>query len=437
MNVSKLKKAIRLCRRSGITSFTWGHRGVGKSQSHAQVAKEDGIGFIDMRLSQCEASDLRGLPKAENGLTVYLPPADLPQGHAETDKCPACDPKFDAKKTPIRQRNFCKGILFLDELNRAEDDVLQAAFQLVLDRAVGDYQLPIGWSVHAAGNYSEGYQVNRFQDPAFINRFCHFDLSTTGDAALTDWVNYMTGKTGDNTIIQFCSFDPTRLDGAVKGERGFTVTPSRRSWEMVSRVLKVLEDKDGKDLEDVKLDVLTGLLGMEIATQFANFTCSITPQDILDNGITDANKTKLESICADAKVGRGQMLGLTWGIASNAKLRKTQKAVDHTYDFMEWIANNHNRDLAVSLGHAVMGYDFEGKNSEGKDNMRSLLTNPELAKLLLPRVLEQVTGPSWIATLMSRPKLHELMTRVAWYGVKASKPAEETDDKKTKAKKAK
>ena len=174
MNVTNIKKAILLCRDSGITSFLWGHRGLGKSSLHEQIARSTAWGFINMRCSQMEASDLRGLPDKENGMTVYRHPADLPHGHEDEDTCPACyfEKNPEAKKEDgipreiflidgdekqiLQEGAYCKGLLFLDEINRAEDDVLQAGFELVLDYKVGQYRVPKGWSVHCAGNYMDG-----------------------------------------------------------------------------------------------------------------------------------------------------------------------------------------------------------------------------------------------------------------------------------------
>ena len=59
--ISTLKEAIKICRAANVTPFIWGHRGLGKSSLVKQVAAENGWGFIDMRCSQLEASDIRGL----------------------------------------------------------------------------------------------------------------------------------------------------------------------------------------------------------------------------------------------------------------------------------------------------------------------------------------------------------------------------------------
>ena len=78
--VNVIKDSVLLCGKAGITPFIWGHRGLGKSSVVRQTAADNNMGFIDMRASQMEASDLRGLPDRQDGRTVFLPPADMPRG---------------------------------------------------------------------------------------------------------------------------------------------------------------------------------------------------------------------------------------------------------------------------------------------------------------------------------------------------------------------
>ena len=109
----------------------WGPPGVGKSQMIAQVAQHNQVNLIDIRLSQMEPSDLRGIPFRKDELVEWAIPAMLP----------------DAK------RHGQAGILFLDEITSAPPSVSAAAYQLILDRRLGNYQVPEGWVIIAAGNY--------------------------------------------------------------------------------------------------------------------------------------------------------------------------------------------------------------------------------------------------------------------------------------------
>jgi MoxR-like ATPase len=246
--IKVIKRAIQICREAGVTPFLWGHRGMGKSSLVRQLAEDRGWGFVDLRCSQLEAADLRGLPyRGDDGRTHFLPPADLPVGDLTADEASRLlgpedrsDPKAHAawqRRQRELQTRLSEGILFLDELNRAADDVLHASFQLVLDRAVGEYVIPQGWSVVAAGNFAEGYSVNNFDDPAFLDRFAHLVLST-GQATAGEWVTWMRqthGAVADD-VLHFAMADLKHLYGNSKGGLGFTVQPSPRSWDAAVRV---------------------------------------------------------------------------------------------------------------------------------------------------------------------------------------------------------
>jgi len=63
----ELKNVLKICYEKQISIFLWGACGIGKSSIVKDVAKELGISIIDVRISQLEPSDLRGLPKIDNG----------------------------------------------------------------------------------------------------------------------------------------------------------------------------------------------------------------------------------------------------------------------------------------------------------------------------------------------------------------------------------
>lgn len=443
MNVTHLKAALILCRNAGVTPWVWGHRGVGKSSSVRQLSHERNMGWRDMRASQLEASDFRGLPDKVDGRTVYYPPEDLPYGEfkcleceasrgpctfgengsyayspAMPDKCPNGHANKDGKTVIVLH----EGLLFLDELNRADDDVLQASFQLVLDRCIGRYKLPTGWTVVAAGNYSEGYSVNNFDDPAFLDRFCHLQL-TPGKEYMADWTSYMSEKCVgiSDKIIQFVCYDDVRLLGklGVATSLGFSVTASPRSWEFVSRVMAEVHRaaknaKDGVGEYDpvVVREVIAGIVGTDNALAFEKFSIEVTPTDILDGGVK-ANYDKLK------KFNRNQLSGLVWGVANHAKERfKEPKGrpamMDNALDFMEYVATAGNdRDMAVMFGRQLV--DGETHNLGA-----AVMSNMHLAQLA--KRYKGTKNDSWIAALNERPDLQALMSKVSYgYDTKDAK----------------
>lgn len=412
MQINYIPSALLLCRDAKIASFLWGHRGLGKSDSHKDLALANDWGFIDLRGSQLEASDVRGLPKADDGMTRYLPPSELPRGHSPANSCPACSEmsREEAQDAEIRDNEYCEGILFLDEINRAEDDVLQAIFQLVLDRQIGEYALPDGWSVHCAGNFPKGYNTNNFKDPAFLDRFCHLIVST-GDKYAESWIDWMTNNhPGQDRIIQFVSANQDHLIGEVeKVDLGFSIQPSPRAWAMVARVLEACDRNDYPD--EARMSVIEGLIGSSLAPAFERFSCEVTPNQIVNDGV-EPYQDKLRSL------SRNAVFGLTHGIGSKCAGSTTkamgEQKMKNVCDFMLWLAKDRqNRDMAVTLGRRLVGKESSIQGA--------MLSNPRIANIALRfakkrKKISETAAKSWIEMIHSYDELREIMQKVTWSG---------------------
>ena len=378
-----------------------------------------------MRCSQLEASDIRGMPDPQNGMTVYLPPSDLPQAHGPDQECPACNADLDVKDFP-HQNFYCKGLLFLDEVNRAEDDVMQAIFQLVYDRKVGTYILPEGWSVHCAGNFGKGdsYNVNNFNDEALLDRFCHLEV-TTGTRYYEGWVSWMKDNyPQSDKILQFVGFNKDHLIGKVDGEGSFTIQPSPRSWEMVARVDKVIERYEESDDVNpypsrVIKAVISGLIGASLAAQYERFTCKVTPDDIMKRGVT-TNRSILE------KLSRNELIGLVHGVGANCKRieigDRDLKEMANVCDFIKFVAITSQRDLAVALTQILMKIDSKVQWST------AFISNPQLvkyAKGFLDK--DQNSHKSWVTVINQYEELAPLMEKVS-NGQLDDLPLEKSED---------
>lgn len=440
--VSTIKEAVLICRDANITPFIWGHRGLGKSSLVKQIAEDAGWGFIDLRCSQLEASDIRGLPdRGADNRTHYLPPADMPIADMSAEqifadlagvlgiettagmdgqklaalvskKLDGSDldllRRYDERRQQLQPR-FQRGILFLDEVNRAQDDVLQAIFQLILDRRVGQFVLPPGWCVVAAGNFTEGYRVGGFDDPAFLNRFCHLTLSG-GETTLEEWVNYMANAHGGDAtdVIEFASQNTKHLDGDIKGEMGFSVQPSRRGWEMVTRVMKVV--KEGKYSETAKIEVYAGLLGRELAQSFSRYSCPVKPRELINNGVK-AYESKLK------KLDRNQLTGLMWGLVSFCKNQIDKEEIATVcIDFASYMVGAANdKDVVVAFCRALVTNG--GTSNDHQEKARAaVVSNPRLAKMISKfNNRNGNTGKkSFVDRLAEKSEFHSILSKVAW-----------------------
>jgi len=365
--ISTVKELVLLCRDASTTLFIWGTHGIGKSSAVRQVAQEQGIGFSDMRCAQLEAADLRGFPvRGDDGRTHFLPPHDLP-----ADGC---------------------GLLLLDELNRAPEDVLAAAFQLVLDRRIGEYRLPEGWSIVCAGNFDGAdYSVTSL-DPAFRDRFCHVTLEA-GQATWDEWASWMAGRYGDDasTVIDFCSCNLEHLELAGDQSLGFQVLPSRRAWEMAVRCLQAWNG--GDYAERTRIEVLAGLVGRDLATCFLKQRGGIRPGQLLERGVARLQK-RLD------KMTRNQKAALMWGLVSHVRGRLDEiKVIDVLLDYAEYLVAE-ERDLALAFCIALIQPEKESRPLQ-----TAMLSNPRLATAVARVARQQGDPEQFLERLSQRPDL--------------------------------
>lgn len=397
MNINDLMLAVKICHKAGISLFIHGMQGIGKSEgvytytaNNFHFYDDDGngdipFGFVDMRCAQMEASEIRGLPDKdqESKRVIYYVPHELPSGEwinnrGETYGIPG-DPK--PEDTDEIQWTLHRGVLFGDEINRGEDDVLNAWFQLVYDRKVGEYTLPTGWSVVVAGNPSGStFSVNTFvNDAAFKDRFCHVFIDIDEDYK-RGWTNYIHGLEIPpelaSRITQFCMMTDDHLFRSDDDRDDIRPIPSPRSWVMVSKVeVALLEsDLDSDDYKRMRLDLISGLVG-DVASHFIEHSIKILPSDIIDDGMTGKNVKILKAL------GRNQLQAFSWAVANNATnmSKPSDEQMDHVISFGKWIAeedNLENKDLAVAFFDIIL-------QSEQKNSVRSLsFANPSIAKLM-------------------------------------------------------
>ncbi len=194
-------------------SMLWGTRGVGKSSVVRQVADHFKVPLVDLRLTTIEPVDIRGAIYADDaqGKTVWFPPEFLPS------------PDQPA------------GILFLDELTAADQRLQISAYSLILDRRVGNYRLPDGWQVIAAGNASFHGAVCHDMGTALADRMFHFNVQTVIDAFLAHAI--ASGFAPE--VMAYLKVRPDKLDDTQSQlANDHLVGASPRGWEDISNVLK-------------------------------------------------------------------------------------------------------------------------------------------------------------------------------------------------------
>ena len=213
--------------------FIWGSPGTGKSSVVNQLAIELGIALRDIRALLLDPVDLRGLPfVGKDGRSQWATPEFLPQDGA--------------------------GILFLDELNAAPAMVQASCYQLVLDRRLGEYRLPEGWAIVAAGNRDSDRAATTRMPTPLRNRFVHIDF----EVDVQEWSDWAIKANVRPEVIAFIRFRPELLSAFDRDANAF---PSPRSWEFVSRIL------NSRPNSSAEHELIAGAVGTGAATEFSAF----------------------------------------------------------------------------------------------------------------------------------------------------------------------
>jgi MoxR-like ATPase len=266
----------------------WGSPGVGKSQIIAGIAEKHGVPLIDVRLSQMEPTDLRGIPfrtTDEKGKEVVK--------WSVPDMLPDAD------------RHGPAGILFLDEINAAPPTVSAAAYQLILDRKLGEYTIPEGWAIFAAGNRQGDRGVTYAMPAPLANRFTHYDVEPN----LDDWIDWALRHGIDDRVMGFLRFRPDLLfdyDAA----HNPVAFPSPRSWEYAHRALQKFSDRP-----DLMADALQASVGK---------ACGVELKAFIDNM---ENLPDINAILDGQDIAVPRSIDLQYGVAA-ALVRRARESAD-------------------------------------------------------------------------------------------------------------
>ena len=222
----------------------WGAPGVGKSQAVRQIAQEIGANtgrkviVTDVRLLLFNPIDLRGIPtaNADKTLAVWLKPQIFQMDDSEQ----------------------VVNILFLDEISAAPQSVQAAAYQITLDRVVGEHKLPENCIVIAAGNRTTDKSVAFKMPKALANRLMHIQV----EVSFSSWREWAVRSGVNDKVVGFLSFRQNCLIAfdAASEDLAFA-TP--RSWEMVSDLLNCVDDSVER-----MYPLISGLVGIGTAVEF-------------------------------------------------------------------------------------------------------------------------------------------------------------------------
>lgn len=286
--------------------FLWGQPGIGKSegirQAAAKIEAETGkrVVLTDVRLLLFSPIDLRGIPVADSAF----------------ESAKWLKPKIFAMDEDPNVIN----LLLLDELTAAPQSMQAAAYQICLDRQVGEHQLPDNCLVMAAGNRTTDRSV-AFQMPkALCSRLLHFNV----EPDYKDWAKWAAQNGIDERILAFLEKDPTRL--CIEPAISDIAYPSPRTWAFVSRLLGLYPDSLRRHIS-----LIASAIGLDTAMEFISF-CETYNLDITLDRI-------LKGECTALPKSADQLFALCQSIRSQLSSRKTALRATQVENLVSYIAH--------------------------------------------------------------------------------------------------
>jgi len=309
------KRSIKHAIRKMRPIFLWGPPGIGKSEIVEQIADGMNAKVIDVRLSLWDPTDIKGIPYFDptQGKMVWAQPSELP------DQAMA-----DAHENII---------LFLDEMNSAAPAVQAAAYQLILNRKVGEYTLPDNVMIVAAGNRESDKGVTYRMPAPLANRFVHLEMKVSFD----DWFQWATDNKIHKDVVGYLQFSKNDLyDFDPKSSSRSFATP--RSWTFVSELIS-----DTEVDESTATDLVCGSIGEGLAIKFIAHrkvaSSMPNPSDILSGKVKEMETKEISA-----------MYSLTVALcyelkeASDQNDKDFDKKVDY---FLRFAMDNFDTELVV------------------------------------------------------------------------------------------
>lgn len=163
--------------------------------------------------------------------------------------------------------DFERGILLLDEFGQADPDVKKAAADLLLNKRVGKWVLPKGWSVWAASN--------KTSDRSGVTKSFDFVINRRMEVHIRDDVSSLEEWMMDHgvhpLIIAFMVQNPQVVfTEGVPDKQGPWMTP--RSLVMAADLLKVFATDDERlTVDGATTEYVAGIVGSGAALQLMSF----------------------------------------------------------------------------------------------------------------------------------------------------------------------
>lgn len=246
VKISQAARMITTAIKCKLVPFLKGSPASGKSDIVRQIAAEHNLAVIDLRLSQCDPTDLAGFPTIGEKKADYMPMAHFP---------------IEGDPLPEGKSGW---LLFLDEATSATSAIQAAAYKLVLDRMVGSHHLHKRVAIVLAGNLESDGAIVHEMSTALQSRLIHMELAVCPE----EWDKWAVAHGIDHRITSYIKYKPGNLYTFSADHTDCTYA-SPRTWEFADRLLK----EEGDTSLDI-LPLLSGTISEGVAREFLAF-CKI------------------------------------------------------------------------------------------------------------------------------------------------------------------
>jgi hypothetical protein len=197
--------------------------------------------FIDFRLTECEPSDLLGIPKETDGAVRFSP------------------------LLWARCLSKSAGLLLLDELTNVQrPDVITSSYKLIFDRKAGFTKFHDDVMIVACGNRPEESSVASMLPVPLISRMLVLVVEPPTVQSWADWMTQTYGDDWDKRTYAFLKRfeDEGYLIRVPMKPETLEAYPVPRTWSATALLMHRGVSTD---------DTLVGLLGYEVGTKLQAF----------------------------------------------------------------------------------------------------------------------------------------------------------------------
>ncbi len=283
-NLSKLTEKERkyfavMWAKYGVLNIT-SKPGVAKSAIGKSIADKMNFRYMDIRLSMVDETDVGLYPSINeievDGKMVKCLDFVVPRWAVEANKQPTS--------------------IHFEELNRATQQVRNAALQILLERQIGtDFKFNENVLMMSSGNLGDedGTDVEEF-DSALNNRLVHINHTLSVD----EWIRDFAMENCHKLITSFIKAHPEQMYKSSENTKAYA-TP--RSWTMMSKFITENFGQDASPREFLPLlkEVASGYLGNSAVkfVQYCEDMLNISINDVINN--YDGIKKDLEKYNRD------------------------------------------------------------------------------------------------------------------------------------------